>query len=564
MSMEKLLKRNFKNNYYSRMIVDYSLKYRRVMLLCVILVLVIIVNTAISVYRPVFQGRFVDILTNYSEKSLSEYGLYFGVFIFLLFLNNVLVNVHGFISNLVSEEIAANMRQGIIKKLCNIRIEFFLRTDFPQFLPKIDKDIEIVKQYGIVKIISLLADVIVLIAVVPYMFSLNIPMTCGIVGIFLLVPISNHIFSAIIEKYSETVLQKYKKILKKVNNFFDNWLIIRVFSCKNYVDENYKKDNLEYKYASNKRNFVMLLYSTINIIVQVLSSVVIWGLGGYFVFTGKMTIGIVMAFMGYQSVIMKPILNIASFYGDYNVTKAAIKDFYQFIDQQDQVLIGEEIKRIENLKMKHVYFKYGDRRILEDINLEFEKDKIYAIEGESGQGKTTLLNIIMGLLNPEAGNIYINDVNINKINLETYWSALGYVYQQGKFFEDSIDKNIDINEKYTYGLKREIANKIDILEEIQQMDDAWNTKIRMNPSNLSGGQFQRLDIIRNILKNPSLVLFDEPTSSLDNSRRQLFYKMLEELKQKCIVIVVTHDAELLKRADKVYRISNKKCEEIVT
>lgn len=554
--MGKKSKRLFANSHFYRVVRDYSLSSKKVVALYLVLFFVILSNAIISVFRPLYQGEIVDIITQIHDPIKNSYFSCLFIFLVLLLLNNTLSNIQTFVSKLISEEMALRMRQDIVEKLGKVEIGYFQKTDLSQILPKIDKNIEVIKQYGIAKIIVMISNLTLLLVVIPYMLKLNWIITVCLLLAFVLMPFFNKVFGKYISQYSEGVLKDYKKLMGNMKSVFENWLVVRIFNCRDYVAKKFYDCSKQYKCSINKKDFYLLLYSSVNIIVQVATSIIIWGVGGYFVLAGKMSVGSILAFMGFQSVIMRPILEMSSFYGDYNIAKASMKDFYVLLDEREIELENKHLlERIDKVEVLNVSFGYeSTKKIFEEYTISFHTGKSYLIFGESGQGKTTLLNLITGILQPCSGSIYINGVDIKDINMHSYWENIGYAFQNPHFFEDTILNNISMSEYANKEEIKKLALSLDILDEIENMEDKWNTIVKTEPRNLSGGQIQRLDLLRNILKKGSLLIFDEPTSSLDEARRIRFYSILERIKKDRIVIIVSHDKEFEKRVDYTYKL----------
>ena len=558
--MGKRLRESSANSFFVRLLKDYSIN-RETIFLYTLLICLITFNALVSVIRPIYQGKIVDIITT-NNDSREEYFITLSIFLILLLANNALTSLQTHSIKVISEEMALRMRQAVVRKLGTIDTVYFLKTDFAQILPKIDKNIEVIKQYGINKIIVLLADILLLLAVVPKMMQLNWIITILLLTAFFLTPLFNKVFGEVIEKSSTGVLSQYKKLMSNIKNVFENWLMIRLFGCLAYSEKRFKENCEEYKRKINKSNRLVLLYSSVNTLIQVVTSLIIWGVGGYFIFHSKMTVGSILVFMGYQSVIMRPILEIASFYGDYNIAKASMKDYYLFLDEKETITVGKkQLEKIRYIDVDNVSFSYENEEantvsILNRCSVSFVEGNIYLIHGESGEGKTTLMNLITGLLKQDSGIIKINRKKIDCIDKYSYWKNIGYTFQNPHFFEDSIEKNLNIHSTYTEDEIEKVTQLLDIYDEIVKMSGSWSCVIKNDPRNMSGGQLQRLDIVRNVMKNNSLLIFDEPTSNLDEIRRKYFYDMVRNLKLGRIVIIVSHDKEFENIADKSFLLKD--------
>ena len=140
-------------------------------------------------------------------------------------------------------------------------------------------------------------------------------------------------------------------------------------------------------------------------------------------------------------------------------------------------------------------------------------------------------------------------------DLRSYWKRVGFVMQRSSFFKDSVKANMNLFQNCTEGQLDEVARCLDLHEEIQGLPDAWDTEIRSEPCNFSEGQMRRLDIMRNVLKDPDILIFDEATANIDGKRREDFYALLHTLSEHKIIIYSTHNKDELAEADVVINLS---------
>ena len=231
-------------------------------------------------------------------------------------------------------------------------------------------------------------------------------------------------------------------------------------------------------------------------------------------------------------------------------------------------MIKKEINynRVENLKKnilnsfkKNIYlndvsFKYGDKIILDKLNIEFKKGKIYGIKGPSGAGKTTLASILLGLLKPSNGIIGVDDREVFNFK----WSKiLSYVSQNIFLFDLTILENICLGiEKSKIKIEKvdEVLKKTNLYEFVYSLSDGLNTKLGENGTNLSGGQSQRLALARALYNDPEILILDEFTSALDEDNEKIVVESLKNLNQNITIIIITHKKDLSKIFDKVYNL----------
>jgi ABC-type multidrug transport system fused ATPase/permease subunit len=222
--------------------------------------------------------------------------------------------------------------------------------------------------------------------------------------------------------------------------------------------------------------------------------------------------------------------------------------------------LPEQMEFNKEIVLEKISFSYeGDRKsVLEDINMKIGKDMSIGIVGTTGSGKTTLVDIILGLLTPTEGNIYIDGTKITEDNVKNWQANLGYVPQEIFLCDDTIKKNIafgyDDEEIDMERVKRvsRMANINELIE--KELPDGYDTVIGERGVRLSGGQRQRIGIARALYHDPSVLIFDEATSSLDNVTERGVLKAIESVSKLKTMIVIAHRLTTVKNCDKIYLI----------
>jgi ABC-type bacteriocin/lantibiotic exporter with double-glycine peptidase domain len=208
---------------------------------------------------------------------------------------------------------------------------------------------------------------------------------------------------------------------------------------------------------------------------------------------------------------------------------------------------------IQSVELKNISFAYKDLPVLNRFNLSIQKRDFVGIVGDSGKGKTTILNILLGFLPPHEGNVLINDVALKKDSLKVYWPSIAYVRQQSFFIHDTLLRNITLEEDNYNKSDLDDAISISGLETfIDQHPNGLDTIITENAKNISGGQQQRIAIARALYKNADMILLDEPFNELDEESETLLLEHFTGLaKQGKIVILITHSKASLRWCNKI-------------
>ncbi len=213
----------------------------------------------------------------------------------------------------------------------------------------------------------------------------------------------------------------------------------------------------------------------------------------------------------------------------------------------------------DSIKFENVSFAYLSKKNIDNISLSIKKNESIALIGKSGSGKSTLVNLICGLLKAESGKILIDNISIDKIDLESYKSNIGYITQEPVVFNDTLFNNITLwepktNENISHFNK--VIEKVDLSEFVADLQKKENTFLGQNGINISGGQKQRISIARELFKKKQLLIMDEATSALDNLTEKQIQKTIEGLKGKITIIVIAHRISTIKNMDRIYIMKN--------
>ncbi len=206
------------------------------------------------------------------------------------------------------------------------------------------------------------------------------------------------------------------------------------------------------------------------------------------------------------------------------------------------------------LELKNISKSFKNKKVLDNINLKVERNEVVIITGKSGEGKTTLLNIIAGLITPDRGKIYFNGKRIiHFLDIHTAYLRnryFGFVFQTFKLLpEETVMENIFLPARIKGRINKSLA--LDLLKDVGLLEVK-----DMKAGLLSGGQKQRLALARALINSPSLILADEPTANLDKETAKEILNLLKNISSKSSIILVTHDEELMKFSDKRYLLRN--------
>lgn len=287
------------------------------------------------------------------------------------------------------------------------------------------------------------------------------------------------------------------------------------------------------------------------------------------VINGEITFGIMISTQFIIGMLNGPLSQFINFIISAQYAKISfmrINEIHQLKDEEDTMVTNSlSVPTNKNLSIRSLAFQYTPNApvVLRNINLKIPEGKITAIVGGSGSGKSTLLKLLLRLYNPSYGEIMLGNLNISNISLREWRDNCGVVMQDGKIFNDTILANIVLgDEKVNYEKLKEAVRIAHIAEEIEQMPQAYQTKIGEEGRGLSGGQKQRLLIARALYKNPSFLFLDEATNSLDAINEHKIIKALDQAFVSRTVVVIAHRLSTIMNAHQIVVLNNGMISEI--
>lgn len=303
------------------------------------------------------------------------------------------------------------------------------------------------------------------------------------------------------------------------------------------------------KYFALENNFakrhinVSLVITANSVILNVINALIMattLGYGGYKVIIGALSLGGLVSFNLYSQRFMSPIMQILQFNTDLSSNIVAWEKIVDLLNLPIKVQDkgNKKISSCEDIIFENINFAYEQRPVLTNFNLCSEKNKIHAIVGYSGAGKTTIANLLYRLWDVDEGNIFFGTNKIKDITLESLRKNISIVSQNIFLLNDTIYNNIVLeNENISRARLDDILKQADIHKFIESLPNKLDTIVGEDGIKLSGGERQRLSIARALLKNSSTIIFDEATSMLDNKTENNIIRTLSAFRNKTIIII---------------------------
>lgn len=414
---------------------------------------------------------------------------------------------------------------------------------------------------------SIIQSVILLISVLFILFTIDGRMT---VITFVTVPfliVSVKFFGDALEKRSADLQDRETDLYNFVDETLNKLRTIQAYALE--VARHNKLGMLVGSFHRTQRKSLVtdkLFGISTSIIIQAATTTVLI-VGGIDAINGKLTFGDLLVFMSYMDNVFDPIAGIVNIMGTIREERAALLKVHKtIIDRDNLKLFNGNIKDI-GLKGKIVYkdvsYTIGGNRVFENLNLELPAGSINAFVGPSGQGKSTMLNMILRFIEPSSGFVSVDGRQVKDYDLEFLRNSIAIIDQEPSLFNMSVAENISVshpNMEYPLPSIMGQAYAANATGFISELPEKYETII--DNDRLSGGQKQRIAIARALFKQSPIVLMDEPTSALDDKSSKVFIENLYKYINGQTVIIVTHDLDLLAHIPNVYVVDKGKVTEI--
>ena len=507
---------------------------------------------AVGVVSPYLSGLYIDeLIAGISFHS-------FVAFILIIAAANFLKIALRYLQSLISTNLGQRMVHQInnilFQKIFTSNYAYYCNIDCAYYIDQINRDSNAVVNFLISNIFNFFLQAATIIASAVIVFQAD-KLLCVI--ILLLIPF--YICTFLLNKNK---MHTAKAALKqRLNQYASN--------CAEQINKlSYIKRNTLYHEMSERltRSFnhllsaslhsvsVDYLFTNLNQVVIILAYLCIIGIGGYKVTTGALSIGLFSVINTYFNMMISSVsyfVGIAGSYQDTKISFQRIQKILQTPDEDKGDLLPESIHQVE---VKDFSLQYGSHVILNHCNVTFRTGCIYGLRGPNGTGKTTLLNALVGLFSGEiSGHIYYDGISINQLDMPALRrKKISYIEQTPVLL------NMSVRDYLHFGIEQNhaVSENQEHLLKVWDIDYLLDKEMNENGSNFSGGEKQKLALVRALSKESSLILLDEPTSALDKSSTAKLIDLLQDMKSQAIIIVVSHDWDMLEHCDEVIDLAS--------
>ena len=453
--------------------------------------------------------------------------------------------------------VVKDIRNNINDKILNLPIGFFSEERKGDILARMSGDVNEVENSVMSSLEMMLKNPIMIIVFLSTMLVISWQLT---IFVFVLLPIMGYIMGAVGKKLKRSSFEaqnKWGELMSQIEETLGGLRIIKAFNAEQKISDRFHKGSDEFRQMSNRiarRQY--LAHPMSELLGTITIAIVLW-FGGSLILKDNSLLD-ASVFIYYLTIfylIINPAKDLTK--ASYAIQRglASMERIDKILDAENEIVEKEnpnEVKFQKQIEFKDVWFKYQNDWVIKGMNLKINKGKTIALVGQSGSGKSTMVDLLPRFYDIQKGEILIDSVNIKDTSLKNLRSQMGNVNQEAILFNDTFFNNIAFGvENATLAEVEEAAKIANAHEFIMATPNGYDSNVGDRGGKLSGGQRQRISIARAILKNPKILILDEATSALDTESEKLVQEALERLMKNRTTIVIAHRLSTIKNADEI-------------
>lgn len=461
--------------------------------------------------------------------------------------------IQAYFTAYIGQDIIKRFRDNILENLLKLDLSFFHEYRTGELISRNTNDVERVRTVVSNLIPEFLRETFTifgLVGVVIYQSS-ELAFYALIIMPLAIYPLS--VLSKKMKKISRQSQEKVSDITAKLSEIFNNIEVIQANNAQKYEHDLFKKDNERYFKLTMKSTKVNELVSPVMETLGSIGVAVVILVGGREVIEGSMSVGAFFSFLTALFMLYTPIKRISGLYNKMQDAIVASERIFFLLDQSPSITSGNSSlpEKIDTISFNNISLSYGEKQALQDVSLEAKAGEMIALIGDSGGGKSSLMNMLMRFYDPSSGSININDRDLRTFDLHDLRHNIAMVTQRVYIFHDTIAANVAYGKEIDESKVIDALQKANAYEFVQNLNEGIYTHLDEFGTNLSGGQRQRIAIARAIYTNPQVLILDEATSALDSHSEQKITEAIENLIKDKITFVIAHRLSTIKKADKI-------------
>lgn len=476
--------------------------------------------------------------------------------IVFLFVETGIRFVFSFITASMGQHVVKDMRIATYRKILGLNLRQFDKTPIGTLTTRTIDDIERINDIFSDGLIPIIADILVIVVTLGVMFWENWQLTLICLAPFPIMIIATYYFKESVNKSFISVRNAVASLNAFVQEHITGMQVVQAFAAEDREMNKFKKINAEHRNANIKAIFAYsVFFPVVEVVLALSTGLLVWWIAGKPDATSP---GLLMAFILYLNQIFRPLRVIADKFNVLQMGMVAAERVFKVLDNRDGITASDygshEPEHINgDIELDNVSFAYVDEQyVLKNISFRVKAGETVALVGHTGSGKTSVISLLNRLYQVQHGEIRIDGFNINTYDIDRLRKSIGVVLQDVFLFSGSVMDNITLhNPAITKEQVAAAAKMIGVHDFIMQLPGGYDYNVMERGGTLSLGQRQLLSFIRALLYNPSVLILDEATSSIDTESEMLIEKAIDQLISGRTSIVIAHRLSTIRKADKI-------------
>lgn len=556
--MTKDVTRKYKDSVIISRLVHFARPYLKGFILGFVLTLILVI---IDLLPPLMQGQIIDFLTNKSlskENILLYCYLLIGGFIGLIIIQAFINYYNSMLLQSLGQKILFNIRTDVFCHIESLSIAQINEQPVGRLVTRVTSDTATLNDFFSNVLVNFIRYFLTIIIVIIIMFVISWQLTLMLLCVIPVLVAVTFIF----RKKSRNAYREVRQNVSVVNSFLSENIsgmkVTQIFNQEQKKYSEFKEKNEALKKSSIKEILVFGVFQPTIYVLYVICQMIVIYFGITLIGNNKLKLPAFVSFYSYISSFFNPIQQLAELFNQLQQAFASTEKILTVLDTEKVVLDKPEARDIKEFKGKivfdHVWFAYNaENWILKDVSFTILPKQTAAFVGATGAGKTTILALIVRNYDIQKGHIYIDDIDIMDIKIESLRSHIGQMLQDVFMFSGSIETNITLRDpRFTRDDVIDAVKYVNADRFIERLPDAYDHKVLERGANFSAGERQLISFARTVIHKPNIMILDEATANIDTETEVLIQQSLEKMMNVGTMLVVAHRLSTIQHANIIF------------
>ena len=520
----------------------------------IIAVILTIIQSVITAFQPYLYKTVIDeVIIPKQFQLLEKWAL---ILLIWLIVQALLGFANSYLSESIAQSVILKLRQYIYDHLTRLKLSFYDKTPVGTAVTRSISDVQTITDLFSSGVITIAGDLIQIIVIMSCMFYMDVKLTLITLTVVPVLLFAANRFRKGIRDTFQDVRNQVAKLNAFLQERITGMQIVQLFNREKEEKRRFDQINQAHRDANIRSvYYYSIFFPIVEVLVAVSFALIVWYGSGSLV-RGSIEFGELTAFIMFINLFFRPIRAIADRFNNIQMGIVAADRIFKLIDDVDNIEQTTEVaapKFSGDVKFDHVWFAYQNEEwVLRDVSFHLPQGKTMAIVGATGSGKTTIASLVNQLYQQQKGDILLDDINIQSLNITSVRQQIALVLQDVFLFSGSVKDNIRLhNDEIDIEKMIDAARSIGAYEFIEKLPGGFDYNVMERGMTLSLGQRQLVSFIRALAFDPRIILLDEATSSIDTETEQLIQKAIDRLLENRTAIVIAHRLSTIAKADEI-------------